>query len=195
MLKIKPPNYQFCPFCAKLLQIRIEEGKERKYCSSCKWTYYPRVGQSAGAVIIKDNKVLLVQRKREPYKGTWMFPAGFVDFDEHPIETIRREVREETGLTVKKVCLMNIFQSEDDTRAPGHLSIFYRVEVLDGHLKNDNKENQDIGWFDIQKPPKIGWKNHQKIMKFLQSCETRSRSRRSGLSRVAGSRSAGNPRT
>jgi len=168
MLKIKPPDYQFCPFCGKRLQVRVEEGKERKYCSPCHWTYYPRVAQAAAAVIVKKGKVLLVQRKREPYKGTWMFPAGFVDFGEHPSDTIKREVREETGLTVKKVCLMNVFQAEDDSREPGHLTIYYQVEVSKGHLKNDEEENQDIGWFDIQKPPKIGWKNHQKMMKILQ---------------------------
>jgi len=168
MLKIKPPNYQFCPFCGKKLGIKIEEGKERKYCSSCHWTYYPRVAQATAAVIVRKGKVLLVHRKREPYKGTWMFPAGFVEFGEHPLETLKREVKEETGLMVKKALLMNIFQTKDDPRSPGHIAIFYRTEVLNGQLKNDDEENQNIGWFNIQKPPKIGWKNHQKVMKFLR---------------------------
>ena len=168
MLKIKPPDYQFCPFCGKKLKTRIEEQKERKYCSSCHWTYYPRVAQAAAAVIVRKGKVLLVQRKREPYKGTWMFPAGFVDFGEHPLETVVREVKEETGLNVKQGKLIEFFQNKDDTRDPGHLTFFYQV-VADGQkIKTDKEENQDIGWFDIQKPPKIGWKNHQKIMKFLQ---------------------------
>lgn len=168
MLKIKPPDYQFCPFCSKKLQIKIEEGKERKYCPYCHWTYYPYVAITVAAIIIWGHKVLLVKRGLEPYKETWVFPAGFVDFGEHPLETIKREVKEETGLKVKKADLFYILQITDDPRAPGHLSIFYRVEVLDGCLKNDNEENQDIGWFDIQKPPKIGSQNHQKIMKFLQ---------------------------
>src|SRR4030042_5511761 len=145
MLKIKPPDYQFCPFCGKKLGIRIEEGKERKYCASCHWTYYPQVNQTVAALVVKDNRVLLVQRRREPYKGTWMFPAGFVEFGEHPLETLKREVKEETGLMVKKVCLMDILQTKDDPRAPGHVSIFYRTEVLNGPLKNDDEENQDIG--------------------------------------------------
>jgi len=168
MLKIKPPNYQFCPFCGKKLGIRIEEGKERKYCASCKWAYYPCLSPSVLAVIKKIKKVLLVKRNRDPYKGTWMFPAGFIEFGELPEVALKREVEEETGLKVKKADLFGADQVRDDPRSMGHISFYYQVETKKGQIKTDNEENQDIGWFDIQKPPKIGWKNHQKIMKFLQ---------------------------
>jgi len=102
MLKIKPPNYQFCPFCGKKLEIKDEEGEKRKFCSSCNWTYYPHVHSAVAAVIVSQGKALMVKRAREPFKDTWMFPAGFVDFGEHPLETLKREVKEETGLKVEK---------------------------------------------------------------------------------------------
>ena len=168
MLKIKPLDYQFCPFCSKKLQIKVEENKKRKYCSSCRWTYYPRVAQAAAAVIVKDKKVLLVRRKREPFKGTWMFPAGFVDFGEHPLETLRREIKEETGLRLKTAKFIDIVQAKDDPRELGHLTIFYRAEVFDGHFKNDDEENEKIAWFDISKAPQLGFENHHQIMKFIQ---------------------------
>ena len=173
MLKIKPPNYQFCPFCGKKLQIRIEERKERKYCSSCNWTYYPRVAQAAAAVIIKDGKVLLVQRKREPYKGTWMFPAGFIEFGEHPEETLRREVSEETGLKLKNAILFKVMQSEDDPRSPGHFLFFYKVTVAGSKLKTDKEENQGIGWFDLKNPPAVGWQSHRYIWGLLKEKKPR----------------------
>lgn len=81
---------------------------------------------SAEAIIIKNGKVLLVKRAREPYKGTWMFPAGFIDFGEHPTETITREVSEETGLKLKKAELFKVLQSEDDPRSPGHFLFFIK---------------------------------------------------------------------
>jgi len=167
MLKIKPPDYQFCPFCAKKLQMRIEEGKERKYCTSCCWTYYPRVAQGISAVIIKKGKVLLVKRKREPFKGTWMFPGGFMDFGEHPLETLKREIKEETGLKIKKAKLIDILKTKNDPRDV-YLAFFYETEVFDGPLKNDDEENEKIDWFDIQKPPKMGFDTNLKIMKLLQ---------------------------
>jgi len=168
MLKIKPPDYQFCPFCGKKLEIKIEDKKERKFCSGCKWTYYPHVAASANAIIVKGKKVLMVKRAREPFKNTWMFPAGFIEYGEHPIETITRELKEETGLTLKKAEFFNIFQSEDDPRSPGHFAIFYLVEAEGSKIKTEKEENKDIAWVDINQPPKIGWKWHKYIFRLLQ---------------------------
>jgi 8-oxo-dGTP diphosphatase len=172
VLKIKPPNYQFCPFCGKKLAIRIEEEHERKFCTSCNWTFYPHVAASVEAIIIKEGRALMVRRRREPYKGTWMFPAGFVDFGEHPEETLVREIKEETGLKLKKATLWKVLQTEDDPRQPGHFLFIYKVKVLGSKLKTDEEENQGIGWFDLRHPPKIGWKAHKYVMKLLQK-ETR----------------------
>jgi 8-oxo-dGTP diphosphatase len=168
MLKIKPPNFKFCPFCGQKLGFRKEEGRTRKYCPSCNWTYYPHVAGGSAAVIIKNQKVLLVKRNRPPHKNTWSFPAGFIDFGEHPLEALKREVQEETGLEVKEAKLMKIIQNVDDPRSPGHFIFFYRVEVGDGKLKTDEKENQAIKWFSLKERPKIGWVSHQEIFKEIQ---------------------------
>ena len=168
MLKIEPPNYQFCPFCGKKLLIRVEEGKKRKFCNECNWTYYPHVAGSVAAVIVRGRKILLVKRKREPYTDTWMFPAGFIDYGEHPQETLSREIEEETGLKLKKADLWLVLQSEDDPRSPGHFCLFYKVVVLGRKLSTDKEENQGVGWFDIQNPPKIGWESHKYIMERLK---------------------------
>lgn len=130
MINIQPPNYLYCPFCARELGIRKEEGKNRKFCSFCGWTYYPHVATAVGAVIEKDKLILMVKRNREPFKNTWMFPAGFVDFGEKPFEALRREIREEVGapnLIIRKLKYLAIYQAEDDPRSPGHFVIFYRV--------------------------------------------------------------------
>ncbi|HUS60479.1 MAG TPA: NUDIX hydrolase [Nevskiaceae bacterium] len=168
MLEIEPPKYKFCPFCGERLQVRIEEEKERKFCPPCEWTYYPHVGSAAGAVIIKEGKVLMVKRRREPHKDTWMFPAGFADFGEHPLETVAREVQEETGLSVEKANFLEVVQSKSDPREPGHFVFFYEVVASEGKLKTDEEETQDIAWVDIKNPPEIGFESHKQIMKTLQ---------------------------
>ncbi|HUW21434.1 MAG TPA: NUDIX hydrolase [Candidatus Bathyarchaeia archaeon] len=169
MLKIKPPNFRFCPFCAKKLQVRSEEERKRKYCSLCSWTYYPHAGSAAAAIIIRDRKVLMVKRRREPYKDYWMFPAGFIEFGEHPLEALKREINEETGLRAKKASLLDIIQSIDDGRSPGHFIFFYQVTTTGVTLKTDKEENQDIAWIEIDRPPeKIGWQAHRLMLKRLQ---------------------------
>lgn len=65
---------------------------------------YPRqpvVG--VGAVIVDDDRVLLVRRAMEPSRGRWSIPGGVVELGEGLEEALRREVREETGLSVEVV--------------------------------------------------------------------------------------------
>jgi ADP-ribose pyrophosphatase YjhB (NUDIX family) len=53
-----------------------------------------------GAVIFRKERVLLVQRGREPAFGKWSLPGGLVELGESLEEAVRREVREEVGLKV-----------------------------------------------------------------------------------------------
>lgn len=168
MLKVKPPNYIFCPFCGKKLStIKEEYNQKRKSCGHCNWTYYPYVAAAVAAVIVRGEKALMVQRAKEPYRDTWMFPAGFIEHGEHPLEALKREVKEETNLSIKKAHLIDVFQSRDDPRSLGHFVFFYRAAVSKGRLKTD-EENKGIAWVDIKNPPKIGWRTHKHIMRLLQ---------------------------
>lgn len=166
----EPFKYNFCPFCGGKLSSTIEENKVRNFCVECKWTYYPHSATSACAIIIKGRKVLLVKRNREPYKDTWMFPSGYLNFGELPEDGLKREVLEETGLEVKSLKLLKNVLVQDDFREPNHLAFFYRVVVKDGELdmSHDPEENSEINWFEIKNPPKIGWEGHKEMMKSLQ---------------------------
>jgi 8-oxo-dGTP diphosphatase len=115
----------------------------------------------------------MAQRGREPFLGTWMFPAGFVEFGENPSEALAREFMEESGLIVLKTSLVDILQSHDDPRSPNHFVIFYLAEAA-GEIRNvDVDENKGLRWFSITDPPEIGFPTHQQIMKRLQTGELR----------------------
>src|SRR5262249_3384626 len=122
-----PPQYVYCPFCSTPLGSIVEGTVPRKACPKCHWIYYPHVAAAATAVILRHEEVLLVKPNREPFKGTWMCPSGFVEFGEHPQETAAREVKEEIGLTALTVEPIVMLQSPDDPRLPGHFVFFYRV--------------------------------------------------------------------
>jgi mutator protein MutT len=53
-----------------------------------------------GAVVIDDDRMLLIRRGHGPAAGEWSFPGGRVEFGETMIEALVREVKEETGLDV-----------------------------------------------------------------------------------------------
>lgn len=59
----------------------------------------PRVG--VGAVVIKDDKVLLVRRGVNPSKNLWAIPGGGLELGETLQEGAEREILEETGVTIR----------------------------------------------------------------------------------------------
>jgi 8-oxo-dGTP diphosphatase len=60
----------------------------------------PRPEVCVGAVVIDDDRMLLVRRGHGPAAGEWSFPGGRVEFGETMVEALVREVKEETGLDV-----------------------------------------------------------------------------------------------
>jgi 8-oxo-dGTP diphosphatase len=63
-----------------------------------------------GALIFRGDHILLVERGKEPLKGLWSLPGGALETGESLRDGIRREVLEETGLTVETVEVATIFE-------------------------------------------------------------------------------------
>jgi ADP-ribose pyrophosphatase YjhB (NUDIX family) len=68
----------------------------------------PIVG--VGAIIVEGDRVLLVERGRDPHKGAWSLAGGAVETGEYLKDAIRREVLEETGLEVEPVSVVEVFE-------------------------------------------------------------------------------------
>jgi len=68
----------------------------------------PLVG--VGAIILRRDRILLVQRGKEPGKGCWSLPGGALETGEFLADGVRREVREETGLEIRPIGVFEIFE-------------------------------------------------------------------------------------
>jgi len=83
--------------------------------------------------------VLLIERAKAPLKGYWSLPGGVVEVGERLEEAVRREVREETGLEVKPVRVLTIFERimRDSSGAPEYhyVLVDYLSRVTGGDLK------------------------------------------------------------
>jgi 8-oxo-dGTP diphosphatase len=69
---------------------------------------YPLLG--VGALIFEGDRILMAQRGRQPLMGLWSLPGGLVETGESLESAIRREVREETGLEVRPLGVLKIFE-------------------------------------------------------------------------------------
>lgn len=95
-------QFKFCPKCGS--EHFVENNFKSKKCENCGFVYYFNSSSSTIALIINENKELLVAtRAHEPSKGTLDLPGGFVDLDETGEEAVIREVKEETHLDVLDV--------------------------------------------------------------------------------------------
>jgi len=91
----------------------------------------------AGAVLIIQNQVLLVQMNYGPFKGHWILPGGMVESGEHPHDTAIREFKEETGLEVNIKNLIGVRYRLNQTNDANTYWIF-NCELM------NNKETKDI---------------------------------------------------
>jgi 8-oxo-dGTP diphosphatase len=96
----------------------------------------PLVG--VGAVIVHEGRVLLVQRGHEPLKGRWSIPGGLIEIGEMLHEAVVREVREETGLEIEPVELVELLDRihrEVDRVRYHYVIADYLCRVVGGTLK------------------------------------------------------------
>ncbi|HLY18674.1 MAG TPA: NUDIX hydrolase [Bryobacteraceae bacterium] len=91
-----------------------------------------------GALIFNRGRILLVERGNEPLKGLWSLPGGALEPGETLQEGIIREVREETGLEVEPLRVLEIFERiiRDSLGAPEYhyVLIDYICRVTGGKL-------------------------------------------------------------
>jgi 8-oxo-dGTP pyrophosphatase MutT (NUDIX family) len=63
----------------------------------------------AGAIIEKEGKILLVKESGEKVKNLWNHPAGWIEVGDSPIETVKKEVKEETGFDFEPQYVIGIY--------------------------------------------------------------------------------------
>ena len=101
--------------------------------SSPAGTAFPRVG--VGAVMVHDGRVLLIRRGKEPLRGRWVVPGGTVEPGETLQDALVREVREETGLTVRPGEVILVFdriQREGGEVRYHYVIVDYLCEYVEG---------------------------------------------------------------
>ncbi len=105
-------------------------------------------------MIFQRGQILLVERGKEPLKGYWSLPGGLVETGERLEEAIAREVREETGLSVKPLYLAEVFQRimrDNSDRTEYHYVLAdYVCKIESGQVRAGDDAGK-AAWFAISK--------------------------------------------
>lgn len=129
---------------------------------------YPRPAVSVDIVAIREKEgrreLLLIQRKNEPYMNCWALPGGFLDMGETLEQAAERELKEETGLEINSLRQLGAFSKVDRDPRTRVISVAYFAELTSGQTAIAADDAQDVGWFDLEKLPELGF-DHDEMIK------------------------------
>jgi ADP-ribose pyrophosphatase YjhB (NUDIX family) len=138
-------GWSFCPRC----RAELTAGSARVECPACGFVSYANPKPTATAVCVDDcGRVLLARRAIEPYLGAWDLPGGFVEEHEHPLDALRRELREETGLEVEPRDFLGVWTDRygGDSTAQTTLNLFWSARVTGGEPQAAD-DVSELRWF------------------------------------------------
>ncbi len=157
-------KYKYCSICAGRLKKRKDSNLE---CPKCGFINYRNPRPTASALVLYKDKLLLTKRAHAPFAGWWDLPGGFVDRGEDPAAAIKRELKEETGLSIKVKKLLGVYPGfYPASFDPFHvLSLVYLAQASTSKLQalDDVAESR---WFDKKElPHQIAFDSNQKVMR------------------------------
>jgi 8-oxo-dGTP diphosphatase len=159
-------GYRFCPLCGRELHVKEVDGLQRMACDNpaCGFVFYQNPIPAAGAIIVRNDKILLVKRAHPPRIGYWCIPAGFMEWQEHPAETAVREVEEETGLKIELGPFFEVYSGQDDPRNNAVLML-YLGTVVGGELRAGD-DADEVRYFSLDDPPKnLAFESHVRAIR------------------------------
>lgn len=143
-------HFNFCPKCG------IKQPERVRYrvflCPACGFEYYINVGASVSAIVNNaQSRVLLLQREREPRRGTWTFPGGFVDPGESGITALCREVNEEIRTHLVNIVPVAAYANHYLYRGILYptFDLVYQAAIA-GEIDIDRDETSAYVWADVE---------------------------------------------
>jgi ADP-ribose pyrophosphatase YjhB (NUDIX family) len=143
----------------------LADEPKRLVCPACDWVFYDNPRPCVGALIVRDGRVLLARRGREPYRDWWDVPGGFMEAGETPEEAVAREVAEESGLEVKSLELLAIFPDTYGAGGAPTINLHYLVEVAPGEPE-PYSDVTEFRWFGPEQvPEQVAFENGRQALR------------------------------
>lgn len=100
--------------------------------------------ESVTAVVIRDNKVLLARHTYGGGAGQLIIPGGYCNMGESPVEAVKREYMEETGVVIEPEDIIGIRINEHDWY------LAFRGSYISGEARSDGDENSEVVWLEVE---------------------------------------------
>jgi 8-oxo-dGTP diphosphatase len=155
-------DWKHCPICAT--PVEAEAGKVE--CAACGFVTYAHSKPTASAVVYdEDGRVLLARRAHDPQAGKWDLPGGFLEEGEHPLDCLRRELREEAGVGLADEELLGVWMDryEYKRRLVATLNVYYSARIGDGEPEAAD-DVAELRWFDPGELPELAFEHIEEVI-------------------------------
>lgn len=127
-----------------------------------RFTYdYPRPALTVDLVVLTRRgrrKVLLIRRKTPPFAGKWALPGGFVDENEPLEAAARRELEEETGVSVADFEQLYTFGDSGRDPRGWTVSVAYQARVEQSKVRPQPSDDAaEVRWFALDALPDLAF--------------------------------------
>ncbi len=132
-----------CMKCGHKLELKFLENEGKiPYCPQCGEFRFPVFNTAVSMIVVdeKEEKILLIQQYGRPF---YILVAGYVMRSESVEETVVREIKEETGLDVRKIRFNRTKFYEPSNTLMENFTVF----VKDGSAIHVNEEVDSYKWF------------------------------------------------
>lgn len=98
----------------------------------------------------------MLERGEEPYRGRWDLPGGFVEAGETPLDAVRREIHEETGLEVGEATMLGAYTSRYGDGGKWTVDVAFHCQALSSAL-DLSAESSDAAWVSLEEMPPLAF--------------------------------------
>lgn len=159
-------KYKFCPKCgAELIMRNSWDEGELPYCEADDIMYFDLPKPCVVVAVVRDHEILLMKQSYI-YKNSKVLVSGYVTIGENVEETVIREVKEETGITIN-----NLKYLGSDVIPPAELLMLtFMAEYVEGEVTKSD-EVEWVDWSNLEdalcemKEDEVGKKVVRKVLK------------------------------
>lgn len=133
--------------------------------------YIPHIFLTVDIILTRKfnskSEVLLIQRLNEPFKNKWALPGGFVDKGEDLEPAAKRELLEETSVSIKNLSQFKTYGKPGRDPRGDTVSVVFYAEVDDNVIAQAADDAKDVRWFAMNDLPDLAFDHAEILSDFI----------------------------
>lgn len=129
--------------------------------------YIPHIFLTVDIILTRQlnstTEVLLIQRLNEPFKNKWALPGGFVDKGEDLEPAAKRELLEETSISIKSLTQFKTYGKPGRDPRGDTVSVVFYAKVDENVIAQAADDAKDVRWFPMDSLPELAF-DHEEIL-------------------------------